>query len=122
MYASPSFKNFVKKTITEKGLTYADLAKAIGIMPSRLSELLNGKRRMDPTTINKMADTFGMLRTEFYKRAGWVDLTDDEQLIQRFRETVQGDLQFAKLFDAIMALDEPERSERIKLILAALAK
>jgi transcriptional regulator with XRE-family HTH domain len=119
MYTSADFKKFIKEKAVRKDLTFADLAKAIGILPSHFSELLNGKRKMDPGTINKIADVLGILRTEIYEKAGWVDLTSNEKLVQRFREASHDNKQIAKLFKAIMALEEPERSERIRMILAA---
>ena len=117
------FKTFVSENASRRGISLREVARKIGIDPSNFSNILNGKRKLDEGLIKKLADFFGIPRVVFYQKAGWLDQFENNQfVVQRFSEAVKNDKDLAGLFDAIMLIDEPERSERIRLILAALGK
>jgi len=117
------FKTFVQENASQRGISLRELARQIGIHPSNFSSILSGKRKLDVDLIKKIADFFGVPRVVAYQKAGWLDeFENDKFVVQRFGEAVTKDKGLADLFDAIMLIDEPDRSERIRLILAALGK
>ena len=117
------FKTFVVENATHRGISLRQLAREIGINPSNFSSILSGKRKLDENLIKKIADFFGVPRVVAYQQAGWLDVYENDKfVVQRFSEAIKNDKDLAKLFDVIMLIDEPDRSERIRLILAALGK
>lgn len=69
------------KTIREElGYSIYDVNKLCEISPSYLSLMENGKRRPSAIILKKLAPIYSLSYIELYKKAGYIDLIEDENL------------------------------------------
>ena len=69
------------KTIREElGYSIYDVNKLCEISPSYLSLMENGKRRPSAIILKKLAPIYSLNYIELYKKAGYIDLIEDEKL------------------------------------------
>jgi len=67
---------FIKKALTEKGVSQRTAAKEIGIDIAFISRILSGEKTPNAQVCNSIADYFGMPRVQIYALSGWLDLGD----------------------------------------------
>jgi transcriptional regulator with XRE-family HTH domain len=63
---------YIKQHAKERGVSMREIATAIDITPSYLSEVITGKKRPSPNLLSTLADYFQVSRVEVYNAAGWV--------------------------------------------------
>jgi transcriptional regulator with XRE-family HTH domain len=118
---SLAFREYVLGKAEEQGLSLRQLAIRLDMSPSYLSEVLNGKKNLNVELANRIADFYNVQRVVLYRIAGWVDLSDDEELNNRFSEYAKKDKDLAKLFEKILSIDDPKkRKSMIRLMIAGL--
>lgn len=122
MPAKPlSLKTFIMNQASDKNMSMRHLAKELEISHSYLSEILNEKKPLDVVLGNKMADYFNIQRVAFYKIAGWVDLNEDEQFLEQFREYAKKNPEFEKFVKAVLNMkDEKERKRMLRVMRAGM--
>lgn len=114
-------KTFVLGKAEEKNLSLRQLAGELGMSHSYLSQILNGKRPMDVLLGNKIADYFNLPRVTIYQVAGWLDLSEDDDFVQRFKEYSKKNPDFEKFVKAILDIrDEKERKRMMRLLRASM--
>jgi len=116
---SANLGDYLRQAISDRGISLRALAAGAGVSPAYVSEIMNGKNIPEARVCNAIADFLNVPRITIYKLAGWIDSGEDEMLVERFMEAARKNKPISNLIDAIMTLDEPERSEKIRMILAA---
>lgn len=112
---------FVGDKLKEQDISMSKLASEIGISPNYLSEILSGKRGVSVSIANNIADFFRVSRIGLYNILGWVELSEDEEFISRFKEFAAKNPDFAKFVDAVMNIeDERERNRVLRFIKAGM--
>lgn len=115
-------KKFVSKEAEKRNLSLRQVAVGIGVSPSYLSEVLNGKKSFGIEFCNAIADFFNVQRTFLYNLVGWVKLNSDEVLVDQFREYSLQNPEFAEFVRMVLELDnEVERKRLIRVIRAGLS-
>ena len=107
---------YLQQSILERRISLKLLAEGAGLSPSYVSEIINGKNTPEAGVCNSLADYLGVPRIMIYELAGWVNTKSG--YMEEFIEASRENKAIEQLIDAIMALKEPERSEKIKMILA----
>jgi transcriptional regulator with XRE-family HTH domain len=116
-------KAFVLEQTKERNLSLRQFATELGISHSYLSEILNGKKSLDISLGNKIADFFNIQRVTLYKAAGWLDLNEDDAFLERFKEYAKKNPDFAEIVETILNIkDEKERKQLLRLFRAGLEK
>ena len=120
---STPLKEFVLAENKKRNISLRQAAVGIGISPSYISEILSGKRPPDVDICNGIAKFFNTQRTLIYKLAGWLDLSEDELYVERFKEYTQSNPDFEKFINMVLDIrDDNERKRLIRLMLAGLEK
>lgn len=120
---STHLKEFVMAEAKLKNMSLRQVAAGVGISPSYFSEVLNGKRPPDVDICNGIAKVFNTQRTLIYQVAGWLDLSQDELYIERFKEYSKSNPDFEKFINMVFDIqDENERKRLKKMTLAALGQ
>jgi len=120
---STPLKEFVLAEAKKKNMSLRQVAAGVGISQSYFSEILSGKRPPDVDICNGIAKFFNTQRTLIYKLAGWLDLSEDELYLERFKEYTQSNPDFEKFINMVLDIrDEDERKRLIRLIQAGLEK
>lgn len=118
-----TLKTFVLQKADAKNMSLRQLAAELGISHSYLSQILNKKKPLDVILGNKIADYFNVPRVSFYKIAGWVDLNEDEQFIEQFKEYAKKNPEFEKFVKALLNMkDEKERKRLLRVIHAGISE
>jgi transcriptional regulator with XRE-family HTH domain len=118
-----ALKAFVLKKAKERNLSMRQIASDIGVSQSYFSEILNGKKNLDVSIGNKLADYFNIQRVSLYKTLGWLDLDDNEAFIERFKEYAKKNPEFASFVEEVLNIEnEKERKRILRLIRAGMEK
>lgn len=112
---------YIKQLAKDRDVPIKDVAGAIGISPSYLSEVITGKKRPSPNLLSLLADFFQVSRVEVYNAAGWVSFDTDDRVVIQFKEMTKRDPNLLELFDILINLPESER-RRIVRFLVQLTK
>ncbi len=73
---------FLKELMTEFGLTQYALAKAIGVQPIRIGQIVAGKRAVTPDTALRLARYFGSEAKSWVNWQSHYDLEVATQLLE----------------------------------------
>jgi antitoxin HigA-1 len=73
---------FLKELMTEFGLTQYALAKAIGVQPIRIGQIVAGKRAVTPDTALRLARYFGSEAKSWVNWQSHYDLEVAAQLLE----------------------------------------
>ncbi len=114
---SSGVATFIKQLAKDHEVTMKDVANAIGITPSYLSEVLSGKKRPSPNLLSSLADYFKVPRVEVYNAAGWVSFDTDDRVVIQFKEMTKRDPNLLELFDILINLPESERRRIVRFLL-----
>jgi len=88
------------------------LSQAIGMAPSYFSEILNGKKKINPSLLNSLADYFQMPRVDVYQAAGWLDYEGNDFIFhQQMSEWFNKDPYYREAVTRLIAMDENQRNE-----------
>jgi transcriptional regulator with XRE-family HTH domain len=68
--------DFMRKTLSEKGVSLRSAAKEIGIDIAFVSRMLSGENTPNAHTCNLIADYFRVPRVQIYALAGWLEIED----------------------------------------------
>lgn len=68
--------DFMRKTLSEKGVSLRSAAKDIGIDIAFISRMLSGENTPNAHTCNLIADYFRVPRVQIYALAGWLEIED----------------------------------------------
>jgi len=116
-----ALKDFIASKAHEKNMSMRQLASELGVSHSYLSEILNGKKPLDVNLGNRIADYFSVQRVVLYQAAGWLDLSEDEELVQRFKEYARKNPEFEKFVKSVLNIkDEKERKRMLRLLRAGM--
>ena len=114
---SSGVATFIKQLAKDHEVTMKDVANAIGITPSYLSEVLSGKKRPSPNLLSSLADYFKVPRVEVYNAAGWVSFDTDDRVVIQFKEMTKRDPNLLELFDILINLPESQRRRIVRFLL-----
>lgn len=107
-----SFKEFVKTQAAKRNLSMRKLSQAIGMAPSYFSEILNGKKKINPSLLNSLADYFQMPRVDVYQAAGWLEYEGNDFIFhQQMDEWYRKDPYYREAVSRLIAMDENQRNE-----------
>ena len=109
--ALQSFKDFVQNQAARRNLSMRKLSLALGMTPSHVSEILSGKKNINVEFLNSLADFFQISRIEVYQAAGWVDLDEDDLMLNRVRDWYSKDQNFRQALEHIMSMDPNQRGK-----------
>lgn len=116
-------KKFVLEKAKEKKMSLRKISADIGISHSYLSQILNGKKPLDVILGNKIADYFDVPRISVYEMAGWLNLYEDEEFLERVKEYTKKNPDLIEIIDSLLRIrDEKERKRVLKLLKAGLEK
>jgi len=114
-------KKYILGKAQENNMSLRQLATELGLSHSYLSDVLNGKRKLNIDLGNQIADYFNVQRVVLYQMAGWLDLSEDEEYVQRFKEYSRKNPEFEKFVKAVLDIkDEKERKRMLRLLRAGL--
>jgi transcriptional regulator with XRE-family HTH domain len=108
--ALQSFREFVKAQAAKRNLSMRKLSLAIGMTPSYFSEILSGKKRINVDFLNSLADYLQIPRVDVYQAAGWLDLDEEDLLMNRVKEWSAKDPNFRQAIERMMEMDTNQRS------------
>ena len=118
-----ALKAFVIKKAKEQNLSMRQIAADIGVSQSHFSEILNGKKALDISIGNKLADYFNIQRVSLYKTVGWLDIDENEAFVERFKEYSKKNPEFASFVREVLNIEnEKERKRLLRLIRAGMEK
>ena len=110
--ALQSFKAFIKSQAAKRNLSMRKLSIAIGMTPSYFSEILSGKKRINVEFLNSLADYLQIPRVEVYQEAGWLDLNEEDLMMNRVKKWVTEDPYFRQALE-IWANMEAEQRHKV---------
>ncbi len=113
-------KEFMTKMTQERNLSLRKVATGIDLPPSHLSAILNGKRPLRVAICNSIADYFEVPRIELYNQVGWVDLSMDEELINKVKELGNKEPTIKAFLGELVDMNSDERARLIRVIQAAM--
>ena len=93
---------YLKEIAETRRLSLRAIAAEAEISHSYLSEIINGKKVPEAGVCNAIADFFDVPRVKILSLAGWLDLSEDELLIESFRERVEKDREFAEFIKILL--------------------
>lgn len=105
-----SFREFVKAQAAKRNLSMRKLSLAIGMTPSYFSEILSGKKKINNEFLNSLADYLEIPRVDVYQAAGWLDLDEEDLLMNRVKEWSAKDPNFRQAIERMMEMDTNQRS------------
>lgn len=105
-----AFREFVKTQAGKRNLSMRKLSLAIGMTPSYFSEILSGKKRINVDFLNSLADYLQIPRVDVYQAAGWLDLDEEDLLMNRVKEWSAKDPNFRQAIERMMEMDTNQRS------------
>jgi transcriptional regulator with XRE-family HTH domain len=106
-----SFREFVKGQAEKRNLSMRKLSLAIGMAPSYFSEILSGKKRINVSFLNSLADYLQMPRVEVYQAAGWLDLEGDDLMYNQVKDWYFKDPYFREAVLRMIDMDENQRDK-----------
>ena len=93
---------YLKEIIATRNLSLRAIAAKAEISHSYLSEIINGKKVPEAGACNVIADFIKVPRVKILSLAGWLDLSEDELLIEAFRERIEKDPEFAEFIKILL--------------------
>ncbi len=120
METHQKIKQFMTEMTKERGISLRQVAAGIGIGSSHLSAILNGKRPLRVAICNSIADYFEVPRIELYNQVGWVDLSMDEELINKVKELGNKEPTIKAFLGELVDMNSDERARLIRVIQAAM--
>jgi transcriptional regulator with XRE-family HTH domain len=117
-----SLANFLHQIAKERNLSPRSIAVGAGVSPGYFSEIYNGKRIPEADVCNRIADFLHVPRIDIYGLAGWLDLSVNEQFIQKAGDFSRNDPEFARLLNEIMSLTNEVEKKRLIRALEFLLK
>jgi transcriptional regulator with XRE-family HTH domain len=118
----PPLGKFIRETMNERNLSLRAVSKEANMSFTYLSQVINGKKTPELKSCNRIADYFGVPRIKIYQLAGYLDLNEDEEMIQLFKELMNHDPDFAEFFHSLIGMDPEEKSRLLRMLRAAMGK
>lgn len=120
---SNKLSEYLISKLQKQNLSLRAVAQGAGISPSSLSKVINEKTIPELKVCNALADYFDVSRIKILQLAGWLDLNEDEMLIESFKERSKKDPEFAEFIKMVLDInDEDERKRMMRIIRAGLGK
>jgi len=119
---SPVIGQFIEDQLQKLNRSARSVALEIGLSPSHLSDIINGRKKPRVDVVNKIADFFQVPRSYLYELMGWIDLTtttqttkDDLAFLQQLAETDEAFIGLAKEY---ASMNPEERLQFIRVMKA----
>ena len=105
-----NLKPFLQQHARKRGIPLRTIGEALGFKPPYFSDLINGKKKRNVEFLNALADYLEVPRVEVYQAAGWLDLDEDDLLMNRVKEWSAKDPNFRQAIERMMEMDVNQRS------------
>ena len=93
---------YIIEWANQQNLSLSAIAEGAGISQPYISEIVNGKKIPEAGVCNAIADYFDVPRVKILSLAGWLDLSEDELLIESFRERAEKDREFTEFIKILL--------------------
>jgi transcriptional regulator with XRE-family HTH domain len=116
-YSRPIAKFIVSNS---EGNPLGVVAEGIGISPSYLSDILNGKKDPSLDVSNKIADYFNVSKFQIYELLGWIKNDNDKNVFNYLIELAKKDPDFVELAHLYTTFTTQEDRRRAIRVLKSL--
>lgn len=110
---SNALGEFIAKWADQHNLSLSAVADEANVSQSYISDIVNGKKVPEAGVCKLIADALYTPQVKILSLAGWLDLSEDEVLVESFRERVKKDHEFADFIKLLLYEDNDNWSRLI---------
>lgn len=115
------FSKNLRKYMEQAGKTQKEVADVVGVAPPTFNEWLSGKKFPRIDKIQKLADYFGILKSDLIEEKMTEEKEKDNEILAEIIVRMRMDDEFRSLVESIYLLDS-DKIQGVKQLLQAFAK
>lgn len=115
------FSKNLRSLIEKSGKTQKEVADVVGVAPPTFNEWLSGKKFPRIDKIQKLADYFGILKSDLIEEKMTEEKEKDNELLAEIIVRMRMDDEFKSLVESLYLLDS-DKIQGVKQLLQAFSK
>ena len=115
------FSKNLRKYMEQAGKTQKEVADVVGVAPPTFNEWLSGKKFPRIDKIQKLADYFGILKSDLIEEKMTEEKEKDNEILAEIIVRMRMDDEFKSLVESLYLLDS-DKIQGVKQLVQAFAK